>query len=182
MLSVPLANPPGEFFASGSLDTCLKIWDVRRRGCVQTFRSHARGVSRVAFSPDGRWVVSGGHDGAVKARPVRDASCRHLLTDACVTSSSPCRTIQLWDLTAAKVLVEFAPHAAAVSAVECVRPCADARCVRADTSSSPCSFHPHEFLLATASADRTARVWDLETFALVTESAFLCCYARCIRR
>jgi katanin p80 WD40 repeat-containing subunit B1 len=59
----------GEFFASGSLDTCLKIWDVRRRGCVQTFRGHSRGVSKVAFSPDGRWVVSGGHDGAVKARP-----------------------------------------------------------------------------------------------------------------
>ena len=39
------------------------------------------------------------------------------------------------------------------------------------TRHHPCSFHPHEFLLATASADRTARVWDLETFALVTESA-----------
>jgi hypothetical protein len=50
---------------------------------------------------------------------------------------APFTTNQLWDLTAAKVLVEFAPHAAAVSAVECVHPHADARCVRADTSSSP---------------------------------------------
>jgi hypothetical protein len=31
-------------------------------------------------------------------------------------------------------------------------------------------FHPREFLLATASADRRARLWDLETWALVAEA------------
>ena len=31
-------------------------------------------------------------------------------------------------------------------------------------------FHPHEFLLASASADRTVNFWDLESFNLVSKS------------
>ena len=32
-------------------------------------------------------------------------------------------------------------------------------------------FHPHEFLLASGSADGTVKFWDLETFSLVSSSA-----------
>ena len=31
-------------------------------------------------------------------------------------------------------------------------------------------FHPHEFLLASASKDRTVNFWDLESFQLVSTS------------
>ncbi len=31
-------------------------------------------------------------------------------------------------------------------------------------------FHPHEFLLASASHDRTVNFWDLESFQLVSTS------------
>ena len=53
-------HPFGEFFASGSLDTNLKVWDVRRKGCIHTYKGHDRGVGVCKFSPDGKWVVSGG--------------------------------------------------------------------------------------------------------------------------
>lgn len=59
-------HPFGEFFASGSSDTSLKIWDVRKKGCIHTYKGHIRGVSTIKFSPDGRWVVSGGADNIVK--------------------------------------------------------------------------------------------------------------------
>ena len=59
-------HPYGEFFASGSVDTNLKIWDIRRKTCIQTYKGHARGVRQIIFSPDGRWVLSGGDDGVVK--------------------------------------------------------------------------------------------------------------------
>ena len=62
----PQWHPYGEFFASGSVDTNLKIWDIRRKSCIQTYKGHTRGVRQITFSPDGRWVVSGGDDGLVK--------------------------------------------------------------------------------------------------------------------
>jgi len=59
-------HPFGEFFASGSLDTNLNIWDIRKKGCIQTYKGHSQGISTIKFSPDGRWVVSGGFDNVVK--------------------------------------------------------------------------------------------------------------------
>lgn len=62
-------HPFGEFFASGSMDTNLKIWDIRKKGCIHTYKGHTRGISTIRFSPDGRWVVSGGFDNVVKVIP-----------------------------------------------------------------------------------------------------------------
>ena len=61
-------HPFGEFFASGSLDTNLKVWDIRKKGCIHTYKGHTRGVTAIRFTPDGRWVVSGGEDSIVKVR------------------------------------------------------------------------------------------------------------------
>lgn len=61
-------HPFGEFFASGSLDTNLKIWDIKRKGCIHIYKGHTRGVNAIRFTPDGRWVVSGGEDNTVKVR------------------------------------------------------------------------------------------------------------------
>lgn len=61
-------HPFGEFFASGSLDTNLKIWDIRRKNCIHTYKGHTRGVNAIRFAPDGRWVVSGGEDNIVKVK------------------------------------------------------------------------------------------------------------------
>lgn len=59
-------HPFGEFFASGSRDANLRIWDIRKKGCIHTYKGHTQGISTIKFSPDGRWVVSGGFDSAVK--------------------------------------------------------------------------------------------------------------------
>lgn len=59
-------HPFGEFFASGSMDTNLKIWDIRKKECIHTYEGHTRGISTIRFTPDGRWVVSGGFDNVVK--------------------------------------------------------------------------------------------------------------------
>lgn len=75
-------------------------------------------MRQIIFSPDGRWVVSGGDDGLVK----------------------------LWDLTAGRLVHEFTQHSAPVSGL---------------------AMHPTEFLMASASVDRTLRLWDLESFEQV---------------
>lgn len=48
------------------MDTNLKIWDIRKKGCIHTYKGHTQGVSTIKFTPDGRWVVSGGFDNVVK--------------------------------------------------------------------------------------------------------------------
>ena len=83
-------HPYGQFIASGSLDTNLKIWDVRNKMCIQTYKGHSREVNCVKFSPDGRWVASGSSDG----------------------------TIKMWDLTAGKLLKDFTEHIGAITAME----------------------------------------------------------------
>jgi WD40 repeat protein len=59
-------HPFNDYVATGSLDTNLKVWDLRRRECIQTYKGHAKGITHVAISPDGRWVVSGCESGEVK--------------------------------------------------------------------------------------------------------------------
>ena len=54
------------FGFSGSGDTNLKLWDIRRKGCIFTYKGHSETVTCLKFSPDGQWVASGGEEGAVK--------------------------------------------------------------------------------------------------------------------
>lgn len=65
--------------------------------------------------------------------------CQHTVKCSCALC------IQVWDLTAGKLLHEFR-HEDAITAIE---------------------YHPSEFILATSSADRTVKWWDLETAELI---------------
>ncbi|KAM4602550.1 katanin p80 WD40 repeat-containing subunit B1 isoform 2-T2 [Polymixia lowei] len=83
-------HPFGEYLASGSMDTNIKLWDVRRKGCVFRYKGHTQAVRCLAFSPDGKWLASASDDS----------------------------TIKLWDLTAGKMITEFTAHTAAVNIVQ----------------------------------------------------------------
>jgi WD40 repeat protein len=50
---------------SGSSDTTLKLWEVATGREVRTFKGHTNRVRSVAYSPDGRWALSGGPDGSI---------------------------------------------------------------------------------------------------------------------
>lgn len=66
VISVEFHPMKGDFVASGSCDTNVKVWDLRRKTCLQSFKGHAKGVCCLAFSPDGKWIASGSEDGEVK--------------------------------------------------------------------------------------------------------------------
>ena len=83
-------HPYGEYLASGSVDTCLKLWDTRRKGCIFSYKGHVQPVNAIRFSPDGQWIASAGEEGAVK----------------------------LWDLRAGKLMTEFASQNGSVLDVE----------------------------------------------------------------
>ena len=37
-------HPYGDFLSSGSSDTNLKLWDIRRKGCIFTYKGHSQQV------------------------------------------------------------------------------------------------------------------------------------------
>ena len=76
-------------------------------------------------------------------------SCPLFLKQEQVASANSRGQVKIWDLRAGKMMCEFNDHGGPVYDVE---------------------FHPHEFLLASASADRTVNFWDLENFNLVSKS------------
>jgi Tol biopolymer transport system component len=54
-------SPDGKWIAAGS-DSDVKIWDAVTRRAARTFSGHSAQVRTVAFSPDGKSLVSGGND------------------------------------------------------------------------------------------------------------------------
>lgn len=69
-------HPYGEFLVSGSADTNFKIWDLRTKRCVVTYKGHSMELTDAKFTPDGQWCATSGKDGALtlwdlKKREVR---------------------------------------------------------------------------------------------------------------
>jgi WD40 repeat protein len=52
--------------ASAGSDATIRIWDMATRRELFTLHGHTDAIYAVAFSPDGRWIASGGWDGIVK--------------------------------------------------------------------------------------------------------------------
>jgi WD40 repeat protein/uncharacterized caspase-like protein len=77
----------GESYSGG--DHTARLWDVQSGKELRTFTGHASGVDSVAFSPDGKQVLTGSRD----------------------------RTARLWDAQSGKELRTFAGHSAEVNSV-----------------------------------------------------------------
>lgn len=59
MMSVEF-SPDGRTLAGGTLNGEIKLWNLATRREMMTFKGHTTTVGVVAFSPDGRTLVSAG--------------------------------------------------------------------------------------------------------------------------
>ena len=59
-------HPGGEFAATAGADGLVKVWDIRQRLALQTFRGPTEAAA-LAFSPDGRWLAVSSADAGVVA-------------------------------------------------------------------------------------------------------------------
>lgn len=104
----------GNYVVSGSLDTNVKVWDLRSKRSIMTLKSHAKPITCVDISVDGRVVASGSHDAYVKIW--ENSSARNLFQlrqnsstaavtslalnpmDMTITSGHSDRHLRYWDL------------------------------------------------------------------------------------
>ncbi|KAK1260627.1 hypothetical protein QJS04_geneDACA022532 [Acorus gramineus] len=147
---------------AGASSGTIKLWDLEQSKNVRTLTGHRAKCSSVEFHPFGEFFASGSSDTDLKIWDIRKKACIHTYNGHSrgittirftpdgrwVVSCGEDNVVKVWDLTAGRLLHDFKSH----GVVQCI------------------DFHPHEFLMATGSADRVVQFWDLETFELIGSS------------
>jgi WD40 repeat protein len=71
-------SPNGRMVASaGTLDNTVKLWDVASGRLIWTLVGHTKEILSIAFSPDGRTVLSGSRDGTARLWELSSGRLRH---------------------------------------------------------------------------------------------------------
>ncbi len=148
-------SPDGKLIASASVDRSIKLWETVTGKLSQTLRDHADAVSGVAFSPSGKLLASSSNDKSVKIWDVASGKRLYSLgahdepvTDLCFTpggqllSASTDKLAKLWNIApeSGGHVRNFGGHGQSIFSVT----------VSADGQ-----------LAATASGDKTIRVWNV---------------------
>jgi WD40 repeat protein/serine/threonine protein kinase len=174
------ATPDGRYGVSASADTTTVIWSLPRQAV--DFRHLAgvgtlghreadkptKPVKSIAISPDGRYVITGGADGAIsvwldtRAAPIAVPNALHswrqvrrltghefAVNSVAVTANSKYivtgsadKTVRLWELESGKEMRRFIGHEAAVNGI---------------------GVTPDNRYVVSVSSDKTVRVWELES-------------------
>jgi WD40 repeat protein len=149
-------SPDGKTLATSSYDKTVKLWDVDSgKELIRTIPEHTRKVARVAFSPDGTYLASAENSDERPVPSVRvweAASGKEVLTierrgNALAFSADSKRlatqfagVVKLVDVPSGREILTAQGHRTAVLSV---------------------AFSPDGTRLASASRDKTVKVWNL---------------------
>jgi WD40 repeat protein len=158
----------GQFLASGSYDQTIKLWDLETRRCLKTLQKHTHSIWAVAFHPHDDLLASGGEDYTARLWNFETGRCTKTLqghsnkiysialhsTQRLLASSHEDQTIKLWDFDRS---VDRQSGSLTVK----TKPFRVLRGHRGRILSV--AFSPSRHLLASASTDRTIKLWNPDT-------------------
>ena len=144
-----------------SSDNAIRLWDVETEELVRQFTGHTHMVSGVAFSPDGRHVLSGSQDKTIRLWDVETGrelrrfggwfSGKHTYGVTSVAfsadgnqaaSGSEDQSLRLWDVASGKERARFLGHVGNVYSV---------------------AISPNGQVILSGGQDQTIRLWDTAT-------------------
>jgi serine/threonine protein kinase len=151
----------GQWFASGSNDTTVKVWEFPGGKLIGTLRGHGYPINGVAVSSDKKWIASAGNDGTVRLWDVRTGKQSgslqgqgySLFTVAFspdgkqIAAAGRDRSVFVWEAESGKRLYSLDGHKGDVNAL---------------------AYSADGKWLVSGGADRTLRVWDTANGQAVT--------------
>jgi len=72
-------DPTGKYFAAGSADSTVSLWDAKTVNCLGTFGHLDSQVRTLSFSFDGKFIASGGEDPVIDISDVETGASVHFI-------------------------------------------------------------------------------------------------------